>query len=54
MIDEKKLIELIDAEMWYDYKALQALQCIPEYRDIYMARSGVWRKVKQLIEEVLQ
>lgn len=54
MIDEEKLIELINGEMWDDYSAYRGLGCIPEYREYFIARKGVWKRVLQLIEEVSQ
>lgn len=52
MINEKKLIELIDNEMEADMEAFRSIGSIPEYRNYYMIRYRVWKRVKQLIEEV--
>ena len=60
MIDEKKLIELIDNEMEADMEAFKAIGSIPEYPSLYeipnyyMIRYRVWKRVKQLIKEVSQ
>lgn len=51
MIDEKKLIELIDAEIEADVEAFKGIGSVPEYRNHFMIRYRVWKKVKQLIKE---